>query len=155
MNRKWISSIFLPVLGMIFILTFAYGGAALNKALEFYGTRDFDVNIITTALWTNALITFLSIGAAILLFWEIMTRIVQPKWVGWIFLIVGLFSNLLPIIPRLFFVLNHIQEVDWGFLPTLLTDPAPNSPLPIVEATVAVVGLLILILPKSKSIERD
>jgi hypothetical protein len=155
MKRKWISSIFLPLLGMIFVLAFAYGGTVLNQALAAYGNRFLDVNMIAIAVWTNALITFLSIGATILLFWEIMTHTIRSRWVGWIFLIVGLFLNLLPIIPILLYILFRIQSVGWGFIPTLLINPTPNSTLSITEAVVAVIGLLIIILPRRPSIDMN
>src|SRR5271157_1396851 len=152
MNQKWVSAIFLPLLGMICILAFAYGCTVLLQALTAYGSKIFDVNIIAITLWSNALATFLSIGVTIFLFWEIMTRTLQSKWVGWIFLIVGVFLNLLPLIPILLYILFRIQSVEWGFLPTLLINPVPNSPLYITEAVVAVIGLLILILPRRPSI---
>jgi hypothetical protein len=155
MNRKWISAIFLPLLGMICILAFAYGCTNVNQTLLAENQRVFDVKLIAIILWSNALATFLSIGATILLFWEIMTHTFRSKWIGWIFLILGTLLNLLPLIPVLLYIFFRIQAIDWGFLPTLLTGPAPNSPLYITEAVVAVTGLFILILPWSPSIDKD
>ncbi len=153
MSRKKIFAVFLPFAGLFLILAFAYGLTKLNQALQAGDPITFQLYLVLP--WSYALTTFLATGAAMVLFWVIFTRAPYSKWTGWIFLIVGLALTLVPFIPFIFYVLFRIQSINWGFLPAMLTDPAPDSPIYITEMEIAMIGLFLLILPRSQSLERE
>ena len=150
MNRKWISSIFLPLLGMICTLAFAYGCSVFNQALQARNDLAFDLYLVLP--WSYVLTTFLSTAATIFLFWIILTRTSRSKLTGWIFLIVGVLLILFPIV--FFYILAIVHTINW-MLPAFLIDTAPDSLLYITEVEVALTGLFILILPGTPSVDRD
>ncbi|MDR3574009.1 MAG: hypothetical protein P4L50_09115 [Anaerolineaceae bacterium] len=148
MNRKWISAILLPVLGMIITLAFAYGCSRLNQMLQAPDSRAFQLYLVLP--WTYALTSLLSGGAMIILFWGIMTRLARSKWTGWIFLIVGILLILIPLVPLFLYVSFGITSIYWD-LPAFFIDTPFGSPLYFTELGIAFIGLLILILPRSRS----
>jgi hypothetical protein len=150
MNRKWISSIFLPLAGMICTLAFAYGCSLFNQAIQAHNNIAFDLYLVLP--WSYVLTTFLSSAATIFLFWIIMTRTSRSKLTGWVFLVVGALLILFPIV--FFYILTVVHTINW-IIPPYLIDTAPDSLLYITEVEVALIGLFILILPRSPSIDRD
>jgi hypothetical protein len=142
MSRKWISSIFLPIMGMILTLAFAYGCSRLNQTFQATNSRAFQLYLILP--WTYAITSFLSTGAMILLFWGVITQTSRSKWTGWIFLLVGILLILIPLIPLFLYLSFGVTTINWD-LPAFYIDTPFGSPLYFTELGIAFIGLFILI----------
>jgi hypothetical protein len=151
MNRKWISSVLLPLAGMVFTLAFAYGCSILDQALSAENSRTFQISLVPPLSY--ALTGFLSMGAVILLFWGIMTRSSRSKWTGWIFVIIGLLLIALP--NYLFYNVGLFNDFKWGYPLFYSTFALIDSPYYAAKVGVVLIGLLILILPGSPSVNQD
>ncbi|MDR3574008.1 MAG: hypothetical protein P4L50_09110 [Anaerolineaceae bacterium] len=151
MNRKRISSIFLPLLGMVLTLACGYGCSILNQALQYENGRSFQINLILPLSF--ALTGFLSTGAVILLFWGMMTRSSRSKWVGWIFTMTGGILVALPNI--LFYNVGLFNDFKWGYPLFYSTFALIDSPYYEAKMGIILIGLLIMILPGSPSAGKD
>jgi hypothetical protein len=151
MNRKWISSIFLPLLGMILTLACGYGCSILIQTLQNENGQNFQVDLFLPLSY--ALIGFLSTGAVILLFWGIMTRTSRSKWTGWIFVIIGLSLIALP--NFLFYNVGFFNAFKWGYPLFYSTFALIDSPYYEAKVGITLIGLLILILPGTPSTVKD
>jgi hypothetical protein len=131
MNRKFSSSVILPLVGMMIILALAYGFDILIKTLKeqnaYYSLDDI-------LLWTYAATNLLLNGALLLLFWRIMTKTTRSIWVGVIYLAVGMYLV--------------ISLGLYRFTGNLFYPPIPGSLLFYSIGGIGLIGLLLLILPR-------
>lgn len=131
MNRKFSSSVILPLVGMMIILALAYGFDILIKTLKeqnaYYSLDDI-------LLWTYAATNLLLNGALLLLFWRIMTKTTRSIWVGVIYLAVGMYLV--------------ISLGLYRFTGNLFYPPVPGSLLFYSIGGIGLIGLLLLILPR-------
>ena len=131
MNRKFSSSVILPLVGMMIILALAYGIDILIKTLKeqnaYYSLDDI-------LLWTYAATNPLLNGALLLLFWRIMTKTTRSIWVGVIYLAVGMYLV--------------ISLGLYRFTGNLFYPPVPGSLLFYSIGGIGLIGLLLLILPR-------
>ena len=130
-NRKFSSSVILPLVGMMIILALAYGFDILIKTLKeqnaYYSLDDI-------LLWTYAATNLLLNGALLLLFWRIMTKTTRSIWVGVIYLAVGMYLV--------------ISLGLYRFTGNLFYPPVPGSLLFYSMGGIGLIGLLLLILPR-------
>ena len=94
MKRQWILSILMPIVGLFFVLAISFGCPQLLQALLVENYRTFKLSEIV--FWAYPLTHLLSVGSLLLLFWLVMTRASRSKWIGIIFLIVGIGVVALP-----------------------------------------------------------
>jgi hypothetical protein len=131
MNRKFSSSVILPLVGMMIILALAYGFDILIKTLKeqnaYYSLDDI-------LLWTYAATNLLLNGALLLLFWRIMTKTTRSIWVGVIYLAVGMYLV--------------ISLGLYRFTGNFFYPPVPGSLLFYSMGGIGLIGLLLLILPR-------
>jgi len=133
MNRKFSSSVILPLVGMMIILALAYGFDILIKTLKEQNGMTYSLDDIL--MWTYVATNLLVNGALLLLFWGIMTKTTRSIWVGVIYLAVGMFL----VISLLLYVYG-ITDI---FYP-----PVPGSLLFYASSGIGMIGLFILILPR-------
>ena len=131
MNRKFSSSVILPLVGMMIILALAYGFDILIKTLKeqnaYYSLDDI-------LLWTYAATNLLLNGALLLLFWGIMAKTTRSIWVGVIYFAVGMYLV--------------ISLGLYRFTGNLFYPPVPGSLLFYSIGGIGMIGLLLLILPR-------
>jgi hypothetical protein len=90
MSHKWVTSILLPLAGLVIILAFAYGCDQLSDALITYNSLVFDITVIKVILpITKLLSNLISMGGVLILFWMLMTRTPRLRLTGAIFFLVG------------------------------------------------------------------
>jgi len=143
MSRKWVSSIILPLIGLLLILGFAYGCDRLSDAIQRHISVYFDTTSIAIALPLVKLFsTLISIAGIILLFWMVMTSTSRSRVTGAIFLVVGI---LLAAYYVLSLNLTRVMALSFPFIVPL----GPDTLLVQAASGIAVVGLLILALRKS------
>ena len=131
MNRKFSSSVILPLVGMMIILALAYGFDILIKTLKeqnaYYSLDDI-------LLWTYAATNLLLNGALLLLFWGVMAKTTRSIWVGVIYFAVGMYLV--------------ISLGLYRFTGNLFYPPVPGSLLFYSIGGIGMIGLLLLILPR-------
>lgn len=134
MNRKFSSSVILPLVGMMIILALAYGFDILIKTLKEQNGMTYSLTVYIL-MWMYVATNLLVNGALLLLFWGIMTKTTRSIWVGVIYLAVGMFL----VISLLLYVYG-ITDI---FYP-----PVPGSLLFYASSGIGMIGLFILILPR-------
>jgi len=139
MNRKLMSSVILPLVGMVIVLGLAYGFDILIKALKEQNSITFNLNFVL--LWIYAATNLLVNGSLLLLFWGVMTRTTRSPWVGGVYLLVGIDMDV---------SLGFYRSVGYLFY-----RPTIGSCLFYAMGGMGMVGLLILILPAIRSIQKD
>jgi hypothetical protein len=150
MNRKWVPSILMPLVGLVIVLAIAYGCEILNESLLARNARLFDLTLTMIILpWSFILTTLLTTGITILLFWFVTIRTSRSKLVGVIFLIVGLFLVTFEI---LFLYAGQRFTLFWPYFIGKTLDP--NSLVFHTAAGIAISGLFMLLLPNSPRFEK-
>jgi hypothetical protein len=151
MNRNWISSILIPLVGLLVVLAIAYGCERMNEALLALNARLFDLTLTMIIIpWSFILTTLLTTGIMMLLFWFVMIRTSRSRIIGLIFLIIGLFGVSFEI---LFLYAGQRFTLFWPFFIGKTLDP--NSLVFHMAAGIAISGLFILLLPKSPQFEKS
>ena len=94
MKKEWNLYILMSLLGLVFVLAISFGCPLLLQALMVENFRTFKLSEIM--FWAYPLTHLLSVGSLLLLFGLVMMRASRSKWIGVIFLIVGLGVVALP-----------------------------------------------------------
>ena len=140
MNFKLISSVILPLVGMVIVLAMAYGFDILIKALKEQNSITPN-NFTEILLWVYAATNLLVNGSLLLLFWGVMTKTTRSPWVGGVYLLVGI-----DLVVSLGF---YLSVGDLFYRPTI------GSCLYYAMGGIGMIGLFILILPGKRSIHKD
>ena len=140
MNRKLMSSVILPLVGMVIVLGMAYGFDILIKALKEQNSITPN-NFTEILLWVYAATNLLVNGSLLLLFWGVMTKTTRSPWVGGVYLLVGI---------DMVVSLGFYRSVGYLFY-----RPTIGSCLYYAMGGIGMIGLFILILPAIRSIHKD
>ena len=145
MGQKRLSSTLLPLLGLIVVLAISFGGEMLFEALGRLNVQLFDITLTLFVLpWFAVLMTLLSTGAVLLLFWGIMTKPPRSRLVGITYLVVGFLGVaywILRVYASRYLGLNLPLPL-WAS-----TVIAPNTPFAYIAGGMAVIGLFVLLRP--------
>lgn len=143
MERKFASAVILPLAGFFAVLALAYASRVLTDSIQALNARLFSTGLIYTNLWTSALAVILVMGALLGLFWIILTR--SPRWIGWFYLIAGIFLLIYPI--AFFAVLQQVHTLPFmPLLSPLFQYLVPGSLLYAAAGGVGMLGLFKLVL---------
>ncbi len=134
------SSIVEPLIGLIVLLGIGYGAEILIERLKARNSQFFDVSYLI--VWVYAAIPLIISAAILLLFWLVVFQRPRSHLIGIIYIVVGIFFTLNPILWVYGIPMNQL----WGGdLPTALN---PNSVFYMACAGISIIGLLCLILPR-------
>ena len=132
MNRKFSSSVILPLVGMIMLLSLAYGFDILIKTLKEQNGMTYSLDDIL--MWTYVATNLLVNIALLLLFWGVMAKTTRSIWIGVIYFAVGMYLV--------------ISLGLYRFTGNLFYPPVPGSLLFYSMGGIGLIGLLLLILPR-------
>jgi len=132
----------MPFLGLVFVLTISFGCAQLLQALVVENFRAFKLSEII--FWAYPLTHLLSVGSLLLLFGLVMMRASRSKWIGVIFLIVGLGVVALPSLD-----LNFGYIINDSPIRSFLNNQYAPSFFYFMGGGIGITGLFSLILPKN------
>jgi len=149
MNRKWISSILLPLVGVVAILAFAYGSDRLSDALNARISVYFDItDIMVTIPLIKLLSNLISMGGVLSIFWMVMTRTSRSRLTGVVFFLVGLF------LVAFYFLEHNLGRMLISIYIPFDANLTPDTLFTHTAGGIAVIGLFILFLPKSLLIDK-
>lgn len=144
MNRKWVTSILLPLIGMLVVLAIAYGFEILNETFLSRNAQLFNLTLTAIIIpWTVIISLLISSAAMILLFWFVMTCTSRSRLVGIIFIVIGFFLVTFEILY------NYAGLVFQFGIPFYIHNVlAPNSLFTHIAGGVMIIGLFILVISK-------
>lgn len=142
MKREWILSVLMPMVGLVFVLAISFGCPQLLQALEVENSRTF--NLYEIMFWVYPLTHLLSVGSLLVLFWFITARTSHFKWIGVIFLIVGLGVVALPSVD-----LNFGYIINDSPIRSFLNNQYAPSFFYFMGGGIGITGLFSLILQKN------
>ena len=146
MTRTWVTTVFLPLAGLVTVLAIGFGGEALYSApmWKYYTYVEFNLQYHVLPA-TAALTTLLSTAVLLMLFWKVFLQTPRLQGMAVVYLAVGVMVNLyqpLRIWGLIFFGIYPLWP-DWAWrilaTNTLFTNSAWE---------LAALGLIVLLLPK-------
>jgi hypothetical protein len=140
MNRKYNFSEIVSIAGLILVLGMARGSDALMASLKQRNSETFTLNFVI--LWSWPLITLFLDAILLLLFRFVLNRARRNIWIALIYLLIGLFIVAYP-------ALYYVPALCCWFPQFDASVISPTTYMFTVGGIVAIIGLFILILPRS------
>jgi len=140
MKSKTFTSIIFPLLGLILVLALAFSCDTWIQTLKTQNAKTFTLTSII--FLSYSITTLLVAGGLLSLFWILMTKSPRNIGIGLIYLLVGIF---MVFAISLYFL---VPFYGWHliFIPEILK---PNSYLFISGGFIGMIGLMLLLFPKT------
>ncbi len=132
------------LIGVVIVLALTWGLDMLMEYLCRRIAQTFDLGLASAGLWIQTLSTFLLAALLLLLFWFVLTYASRNVWVAAIYILMGLFFGFFRLLyswPATAARLPAPPLIVYGLL-------QPGSSTVLAGTFVAIIGLLVLILPR-------
>ena len=148
MTRSQVTTILLPLVGLVAVLAIGFGGAALLEVEATYDAQTLEVAL--AVYWmplTAMLTTLLTAGGLLWLLWRVMTHGPRSRLVAVIYLLVGFFGLLYSPLAVWMVYVGTPFELPLPFWTTTILDY--TSLFSHAAGGAAMAGLLMLVLPSA------